>query len=107
MVCGPLVRLAEVSMAKSSHHRDMRWHRLTREWLAAMRPTRCALCHRPLDPDAPARTPLATEVDLITAEAVGGDPWDQRNWQPAHKSCNASKGAGREARPPLVTSREW
>lgn len=88
--------------------RTARWTRETRRWLATTQPTHCALCLRPLVPDAPARTPWSTEVDHRVPIADGCDPYDPSNWQATHKSCNASKGARQgSSRPPLVTTKAW
>jgi 5-methylcytosine-specific restriction endonuclease McrA len=85
-----------------------RWRLETAAWLAQHQPTHCALCLRPLVPDAAPRTPDQTEVDHRVSIAEGCDPWDQSNWQAAHKRCNASKGARADVpRPPLVTSQDW
>lgn len=50
---------------------------------------------------------MHTEVDHAVPIADGCDPWDTGNWQAAHKSCNASKGAGMGTRAPLVHTRTW
>lgn len=53
----------------------------------------CAICHRPIDLDAPKNTPLAVEVDHIVPRSRGGDLYALENLQLTHHSCNRKKGA--------------
>ena len=66
----------------------------------------CHLCGKPIDYDLgfveDPRTgkrrmhPMAFVVDEITPVALGGDPLDFANTQPAHWICNSRKGDGRK-----------
>ncbi|QFG08486.1 HNH endonuclease [Mycobacterium phage Guanica15] len=50
----------------------------------------CAVCHEPIDYDAPHDHPLSFQVDHITPLARGGtDTLD--NTQPTHRKCNRNK----------------
>jgi 5-methylcytosine-specific restriction endonuclease McrA len=46
-------------------------------------------------------TPLA---DLL---ALGGDPYDETNIAPAHRSCNSRKGRSDKPPSPVNNSRRW
>lgn len=52
----------------------------------------CAICHRPIDMDAPKNTPLAVEVDHKIPRARGGALYALENLQLTHHSCNRKKG---------------
>lgn len=77
----------------------------------------CAICGRPIDYSLPPGHPMGYELDEICPVALGGDPLDKRNVQPAHRICNERKGASVEnaskgAKPAtmrraLPLSREW
>jgi 5-methylcytosine-specific restriction endonuclease McrA len=53
----------------------------------------CAICHRPIDMEAPMHTPLAVEVDHKVPRSRGGDLYALDNLQLTHHSCNRKKGA--------------
>lgn len=53
----------------------------------------CALCGKPIDYTLRSPNRWAFTVDHIVARWAGGQPLDPRNWQPAHQSCNSSRGA--------------
>lgn len=53
----------------------------------------CALCHTPIDLDAPKNTPLAVEVDHIVPRSRGGSLYALENLQLTHHKCNRKKGA--------------
>lgn len=53
----------------------------------------CAICHTPIDLDAPKNTPLAVEVDHIVPRARGGSLYGLENLQLTHHRCNRKKGA--------------
>lgn len=53
----------------------------------------CALCHTPIDLDAPKNTPLAVEVDHILPRSRGGSLYALENLQLTHHRCNRKKGA--------------
>lgn len=77
----------------------------------------CAICGKPIDYSLPPGHPMCYELDEVVPVALGGDPLDPRNVQPAHRICNERKGAGpanasegarpAAARRPLPQSREW
>ena len=100
------------------------WERVRRRLIANA--THCALCGRPLVPDAQRWSPWSTEVDhIISREAFKHLPPAQQreyflsptNLQVAHKTCNVKKGDGRtQQQQELVTastsgvsgtSRDW
>lgn len=70
------------------------WQTATRAsrlmWQATNQP--CALCRQPIDYTLPARHRWGLTVDHIVPRWAGGSPLDPRNWQPAHRSCNSSRG---------------
>lgn len=53
----------------------------------------CAICHTPIDLDAPKNTPFAVEVDHITPRSRGGQLYALENLQLTHHRCNRKKGA--------------
>lgn len=53
----------------------------------------CAICHTPIDLDAPKNTPLAVEVDHILPRSRGGQLYALENLQLTHHRCNRKKGA--------------
>jgi len=53
----------------------------------------CAICGKPIDYSLPAGHPMSYELDEIVPVALGGDPLDESNVQPAHRICNERKGA--------------
>ncbi len=59
----------------------------------------CQLCGYPLRPDAPARTPWATEVDHITPLYLGGEPYAPTNLRATHRRCNGTRPNPAFARP--------
>lgn len=69
------------------------------EWAAARRraiaslDAMCAICHKPIDLDAPKNTPLAVEVDHIVPRSRGGSLYALDNLQLTHHRCNRKKGA--------------
>ncbi|MSO88038.1 MAG: HNH endonuclease [Acidimicrobiia bacterium] len=71
------------------------------KWLAATRPYRlawakaalpCALCRRPIDYSLHRSHRESLTVDHLVPLMLDGSMFDPTNWQPAHRSCNASKG---------------
>ena len=53
----------------------------------------CAICHTPIDLDAPKNTPFAVEVDHIIPRSRGGLLYALENLQLTHHRCNRKKGA--------------
>ncbi len=53
----------------------------------------CAICHKPIDLEAPKNTPLAVEVDHIVPRSRGGALYALENLQLTHHRCNRKKGA--------------
>jgi len=83
----------EVSMAKknvrySNGHR----RRQLRKRVASLG-LPCAICGKPIDYSLEPGHPMSYELDEKTPVALGGDPLDPRNVQPAHRICNERKGA--------------
>ena len=74
----------------------------------------CAICHSPIDIEAPAFSPLSVEVDHIIPRARGGPLYELENLQLTHSRCNRKKGAkmasdyeGIEIGNPLPLSNAW
>lgn len=53
----------------------------------------CAICHKHIDIEAPAFSPLAVEVDHIVPRSRGGSLYELDNLQLTHSACNRKKGA--------------
>ena len=90
------------------------------EWAAARRraiaslDAICAICHTPIDLDAPKNTPFAVEVDHILPRSRGGQLYALENLQLTHHRCNRKKGAkmaedyiGQEVVNPVPLSNPW
>ncbi len=74
----------------------------------------CAICHTPIDLDAPKNTPLAVEVDHILPRSRGGQLYALENLQLTHHRCNRKKGArmaedyvGQKVTNPVPLSNPW
>lgn len=74
----------------------------------------CAICHTPIDLDAPKNTPLAVEVDHIVPRSRGGLLYALENLQLTHHRCNRKKGAkmaddyvGQVVTNPVPLSNAW
>lgn len=74
----------------------------------------CAICHRPIDLEAPPFTPLSVEVDHIVPRSRGGALYALENLQLTHTACNRKKGAkmasdyeGGEVVNPVPLSNAW
>lgn len=90
------------------------------EWAAARRraiaslDAVCAICHTPIDLDAPKNTPFAVEVDHIVPRSRGGSLYALENLQLTHHRCNRKKGAkmaedytGQVVTNPVPLSNAW
>lgn len=71
---------------------------------------RCALCGQAINYDLRSPHRLAFTVDHIIPRWAGGPAMNPSNWQPAHRSCNSSRGATegnrlRKRRPAPTTRR--
>lgn len=53
----------------------------------------CWICGCAIDYDIPQGDPLCCECDEIVPVSKGGDPFDFDNVLPAHRCCNAWRGA--------------
>lgn len=77
--------------------RKQKWNKtewaLARKRAIASKDPVCALCHKPIDLEAPPFHPLAVEVDHITPRARGGALYELDNLQLTHSQCNRRKGA--------------
>lgn len=74
----------------------------------------CAICHTPIDMEAPPFTPLSVEVDHIVPRSRGGALYALENLQLTHTKCNRKKGAkmssdyeGMEVENPVPWSNSW
>lgn len=68
------------------------WAVIRQRAIATLDPV-CAICHRAIDLDAEAFSPLAVEVDHIVPRARGGALYALENLQLTHSACNRKKGA--------------
>ena len=77
--------------------RKQKWNKpewaLARKRAIATKDPVCAICHHPIDLEAPAFSPLAVEVDHIVPRSRGGDLYALDNLQLTHSRCNRQKGA--------------
>lgn len=74
----------------------------------------CAICHTPIDLEAPKNTPLAVEVDHVVPRSRGGSLYALENLQLTHHRCNRKKGAkmaedyiGQKVINPVPLSNAW
>lgn len=74
----------------------------------------CAICHKYIDLDAPAFSPLAVEVDHVVPRSRGGSLYEMDNLQLTHSKCNRKKGArmaedyeGLKVENPVPLSNNW
>lgn len=74
----------------------------------------CAICHKWIDVEAAAFTPLSVEVDHIVPRSRGGALYEVDNLQLTHSVCNRKKGArmpedylGAEVINPVPLSNPW
>lgn len=67
------------------------WKAAKKRAKACLDPT-CAICHTPIDMEAPPYAPLACEVDHIVPTSRGGAFYDLDNLQLTHSRCNRKKG---------------
>ncbi len=51
----------------------------------------CYLCGKPIDHEAPPRSPRSPSVDHVTPLYDGGDPYDRGNLLAVHYGCNSGK----------------
>lgn len=68
------------------------WRLARKRAIATLDPV-CAICHKYIDLDAPAFSPLAVEVDHIVPRSRGGSLYELDNLQLTHSKCNRKKGA--------------
>lgn len=77
--------------------RIQKWNKtewaLARKRAIASKDHICAICHKPIDVEAPAFSPLAVEVDHIVPRSRGGAVYEIDNLQLTHSQCNRKKGA--------------
>lgn len=98
--------------------RQPKWNK--REWDNARKraiaslDAMCAICHTPIDLDAPAFSPLAVEVDHIVPRSRGGQLYALDNLQLTHSKCNRRKGSrmvedyeGQAVQNPVPLSNPW
>lgn len=88
--------------------------KLTRKRAIASKDPICAICHRPIDLEAPPFSPLAVEVDHIVPRSRGGALYELDNLQLTHSQCNRKKGAkmdsdyvGANVSNPVPLSNAW
>ena len=113
---GPAAQGADVSGKPNPRNRNGHARRKLRNRVRSLG-LPCAICGRPIDYTLPPGHPMSYELDEICPVAIGGDPLDPRNVQPAHRICNERKGASvgalkKGAKPAamrraLPLSREW
>ncbi len=88
--------------------------KLARKRAIASKDHICAICHKLIDVEAPAFSPLAVEVDHIVPRSRGGGLYEMDNLQLTHSRCNRKKGAkmaedytGSEVVNPVPLSNNW
>ena len=72
------------------------WSNARKRAIATLDPI-CAICHKYIDMEAPAFSPIAVEVDHIVPRARGGALYALENLQLTHSQCNRKKGARMES----------
>lgn len=98
--------------------RKQKWNKtewaLARKRAIASKDPVCAICHTPIDLEAPPFSALAVEVDHIVPRARGGAMYDIDNLQLTHSRCNRQKGAkmasdyeGLNVQNPVPLSNNW
>lgn len=80
----------DFSQRKTTLH-GPKWAETKKRAIASLDPI-CAICHRPIDLEAPAFSPLAVEVDHIVPRSRGGALYELSNLQLTHSQCNRKKG---------------
>ena len=81
-----------MSFAKGDNFQRSEWAVARKRALATLDPI-CALCHKPIDLEAPKFSPLSVEVDHIVPRSRGGALYELDNLQLTHTQCNRKKGA--------------
>lgn len=84
------------------------WQRLRQRVLATE--DACGICGRPVDKSVRYPDPWSAAVDHVVPVSRGGDPWDRRNLQLAHRVCNQVKYTGPRTRrrgTSVAASRDW
>lgn len=79
-------------LPKAQKWNKTEWANARRRAIASL-DAMCAICHTPIDLDAPAFSPLAVEVDHIVPRSRGGQLYALDNLQLTHSKCNRQKGA--------------
>ena len=103
----------ELSVGRKHEWNKHEWNNARRRAIASKDPV-CAICHRPIDLEAPPFSPLAVEVDHIVPRSRGGALYDLDNLQLTHSRCNRKKGArmdsdypAESAQNPIPVSNAW
>lgn len=103
----------DVGLPRSQTWNKTEWALARKRAIASKDPV-CAICHRPIDLEAPPFSPLAVEVDHIVPRARGGAIYELDNLQLTHSSCNRKKGArmaedyaGLKVENPVPLSNNW
>lgn len=89
------------------------WQAVRKRAIASKEPI-CSICHKLIDLEAPAFSPMAVEVDHIVPRIRGGALYDMDNLQLTHSQCNRKKGAkmdsdyiGESVENPVPLSNNW
>jgi 5-methylcytosine-specific restriction endonuclease McrA len=89
------------------------WALTRKRAIASLDPV-CAICHNPIDMEAPPFHPLSVEVDHKIPRARGGALYELDNLQLTHSQCNRKKGAkmasdyeGLNVENPVPLSNNW
>lgn len=68
----------------------------------------CCLCLQKIDYSLPSTHPHGCTVQHVKSRRDFPElTWVRTNWEPAHRECNSSAGAGDRNDDPGVTSQEW
>ena len=103
----------DASLPRKQKLNNTEWRQARKRAIASLDPV-CAICHKYIDIDAPAFSPLAVEVDHIVPRARGGSLYELDNLQLTHSQCNRKKGAkmdsdydAGESSNPVPLSNNW
>lgn len=111
-------RIAQNKIMEAELPRKQKWNKTewanARQRAIASKDAVCAICHKAIDLDAPAFSPLAVEVDHIVPRSRGGQLYALDNLQLTHSQCNRKKGAkmaedyeGADYQNPVPLSNAW
>jgi 5-methylcytosine-specific restriction endonuclease McrA len=103
----------DIGLSRKHKINGTEWAAARQRAIASKDPV-CAICHKEIDFEAPAFSPLSVEVDHIIPRSRGGAMYDVENLQLTHSRCNRKKGArmssdyeGLDNTNPVPLSNNW